>query len=415
MSRDLAIDRRGMLTMCGGAVIAAGLPGAGWCVPSPGADAALRQTLDGLAALPTPDARLQALAGIAEGPLSPVARADLLTVRFALQCDRALAALPPGADRYPLLLARACGATITVNAAERRLQAEAARLQATAARLFDRAGIPAGRTGARFRALFADPSALYSDDAAGRAAAVADMARWLEIARAALPRWFMPLPPACREVTVATLSAADLAAGKPGYRILPGPDRPGVYVVDLRDIRQRPRWSLRSVVHHELLPGHMVQMPLEALARPHPLRLHDAKAFTEGWAIYAEMLAWRGGLCAGPTEALGVIHWLLFRVMRGLVDIGIHGRGWSADRAVDALAATIGHPVYFAPFAADVGAIVAQPAQRVAEVMTSYALADGAVTHTDVRRYHRDVLATGALPMALIASFARGRSILTEH
>lgn len=102
--------------------------------------------------------------------------------------------------------------------------------------------------------------------------------------RPQMPRLIGPLPAACLSVDVRPLDAAEIAAGKGGYRILPAPGVQGLYVVDLKDIRRRPRFSLPSVVAHELLPGHMAQMPLEALAHPHPLRLRYAAGFSEGGA-----------------------------------------------------------------------------------------------------------------------------------
>src|SRR3546814_13556892 len=84
--------------------------------------------------------------------------------------------------------------------------------------------------------------------------------------------WLWPLPPACANVAVRRLSPQDIAAGKGGYRIVPDADSRGFYVVDLKEIARRPRWSLRSVVHHELLPGPMVQLPNEAQTPPPPVR-----------------------------------------------------------------------------------------------------------------------------------------------
>ncbi|MEH3157724.1 MAG: DUF885 family protein [Sphingomonas taxi] len=97
----------------------------------------------------------------------------------------------------------------------------------------------------------------------------------------------------------------------------PAPDRRGAYIVDLRRIRDRPRWTLPSVVAHELLPGHMIQLGLEERAAPHPLRLDYAASFVEGWGIHAEALAAADGAFADPHAMLGHLHWLIFRVARG--------------------------------------------------------------------------------------------------
>src|SRR3546814_13005992 len=91
-------------------------------------------------------------------------------------------------------------------------------------------------------------------------------------------------------VAVRRLTPQEIAAGKGGYRIVPDADSRGFYVVDLKEIARRPRWSLRSVVHHELLPGHMVQLPIEAQTPPPPVRALSSGGYVEGWAIFAEAL-----------------------------------------------------------------------------------------------------------------------------
>jgi uncharacterized protein (DUF885 family) len=232
--------------------------------------------------------------------------------------------------------------------------------------------------------------------------AVADMNRWLDGARAALPRWFSPLPSQCLDVTVRRLSPGEIAAGKGGFRNLPAPGVRGYYVVDLKDIARRPRWTLHSVVHHELLPGHMTQLPLQEAANPHPLRLRYAPGFVEGWASYAELLAWHGGLVEDPLEQLGVIHWQLFRLLRGLADILIHQREWRADRVEAMLEARMGFPAYFAPFAADIDNIARAPGVRAAEALTALGLADKARRAPDLRKFHARILDGGARPIALI-------------
>lgn len=148
---------------------------------------------------------------------------------------------------------------------------------------------------------------------------------------------------------------------------------PGGYIVDLKEIARRPRFTLRSVVHHETLPGHLVQLPIEVRAAPHPIRIEAASAFVEAWATYAEILALESGLFADdPAGELGAIHWLLFRAWRGLADVMIHGFGADPARVIRRMRADMGFPVYFAGFADDVTAIVRRPGQRAAEALLAF-------------------------------------------
>ncbi|WCT74741.1 DUF885 family protein [Sphingomonas naphthae] len=351
--------------------------------------------LDAAAVEADPVRALALLKGVTGG--TPALALDLEAARAGLAIDAALATAAP-ADRFALLLRRAAGDGLDPVSTEARLTAELAALHRRADALFTQIGDTQGDIGARYRRLWGDTRYLYTDDEAGRARAIADMTRMLDAARARLPRAFAGLPRWCGDVDVRVLSAEEIAAGKGGYRTLPTATSRGAYVVDLKDIRRRPSWTLPSVVTHELVPGHMVQLPVEAIEPPHPLRLRYTPVFAEGWATYAEQLSAAQGAFAGdPRIELGHIHWLLFRATRGLVDIGIHRHGWTIDQARARLIAWMGEPAYFAPFDTDLARIAREPAFRAAEAMAWLAIADAArgLTGTALVRFHAAMLAHG--------------------
>ena len=359
-------------------------------------DAALQSALDALGLSPDPVAGVRALAQFDPARLSPCARLDLLTVRAGLAADTRLGAIAPGDPaRYAAQVARLCADPVDLHQAERLLAEEVARLERRAAAVFDTLGLGPGKTGARFRALLDRGEGAYPDSDAGRDAAVAHMNAMLIESRAALPRWFAPLPRECLNVSVRRMTAAEVASGKGGFRVLPGDGQPGCYVVDLRRIAQRPRWTLASVVHHELLPGHMVQLPIERAARPHPLRLRYAPAFAESWAIHAEWLAWQGGLLTDAHSVAGAIHWRLFRVTRALADLAV-ARGVASDRIIAGLTEKLGFPAYFAPFSDDVERMRMMPGLRVAEALGALTLARKSARASDLRAFNTALLACGA-------------------
>ncbi|MBM7408092.1 MULTISPECIES: DUF885 family protein [Sphingomonas] len=341
--------------------------------------------------------------------LPPGQRLDLLTARAGLAIDAKLATAT-GAERYTLLLQQRSGTNVTPARTRRRLTLELDRLTARADRLFRGLGRTQGSVGERYRALFADPQWHYPDSDAGRDQAVADMNRVLDAARARVPALLGPVPPFCLDVTARRLSAAELAAGRGGYRELPTPQKPGAYVVDLKDIARRPSWSLRGAVHHELLPGHMTQMPMEVLADPHPLRRRYAPSYAEAWGMYAEQLAAADGVYKGdPLGELGHSHWLLFRVTRGLADLGIHLDGWSIDQARAQLIAWQGEPGYFAPFEIDLPRIAKEPATRASEAMAWLDLADTAARVPAARRvmFHQAMLRHGRMRTEVYGDWKR--------
>ncbi|WP_416366534.1 DUF885 family protein [Sphingomonas aurantiaca] len=87
-------------------------------------------------------------------------------------------------------------------------------------------------------------------------------------------------------------------------------------------------------------------------------------------------MADRAGAYADAHDALGHVHWLLFRVARALVDLGIHLHGWSIERARERLIEWQGEPAYFAPFDVELARIPLEPTARVAEAMAWLTMAD---------------------------------------
>jgi uncharacterized protein (DUF885 family) len=318
--------------------------------------------------------------------------------------------LPNGPTFYSLLLERKLGEAIDPAAAHARLLATWRRLGDEADRLLAAQGLRTGSIGDRFRALFRDSRWHYPDTSAGRDRAVAEMNVVLARARAQVPQVIGPVPPYCLDVSARRMTPAEEAARKGGYRIVAGPGRPGVYFVDLADIRRRPSWSLASVVHHELLPGHMIQMPIDAAADPHPLRAAYTPAFAEGWAIYAEALAVaQGAFAEDDRKRIGYLHWALFRIGRAIADTGIHHARWSIGEALDRLDEVQGEPAYFAPFESDVDRICLDPGIRAAEALVWLRLEDlrrdaGADRGAVLRRFHRIVLADGRKRLDTIAA-----------
>ncbi|NYT39300.1 DUF885 family protein [Sphingomonas sp. R-74633] len=321
--------------------------------------------------------------------LAPKAPAEPGTGRF-----------PGGEDYFALLLARHYG-RVDPKDAHRRMLHKAHELGRRADKVLRRLGYTKGSVGARISAAFRDPRFLYSDDNAGRDRAVADMNAWLARTRPRLPALFGALPSECGNVAAVRMTPKEEAEGKQGYRTVPTQTTAGAYYPDLQRIRDRPSWTLPAVVHHELLPGHMIQLPIEAAANPHPLRLEYAPAFAEGWAIYSEELMAADGAFAGDDRALlGHLHWLLFRIGRGLVDTGVHIGHETLEETSSKLAAFQGEAAYFAPMAQDIERICIEPAMRAAEALTWLDLHDlGTKAKRNgpesLRKFHRELLANG--------------------
>jgi uncharacterized protein (DUF885 family) len=313
--------------------------------------------------------------------------------------------LPNGSAYYDLMIERQFGGH-DASSIHRRVEKLATNVAAEADDLLRRFGYEGRNTGERFRAAFRDPRFLYPDRPQGRDHAVADMNAWLARAKSRLPSLFGSLPPECMNVAARRMTPVDESAKKGGYRVVPGQNgTPGSYFVDLSDIRRRPDWSLGSVVHHELLPGHMVQIPLDARAAPHALRIEYTAGFQEGWAIYAEQLMARQGAFDGDDHArLGFLHWMLFRLCRSLIDTGVHSARWSLQEARETLERMQGEPAFFATFDQDIQRVCLEPGARVGEALAWLALADrcGRGGAAKLPEQHRAAIGDGRLRLSAL-------------
>jgi len=331
-------------------------------------------------------------------------RRTVLTTGLGALAAPALAApalAAPNAD-YRAALAEAYGAPVDPLAAHRQALAATAALQARADRRLRGQGLATGGVAERLRVLAKDPRWLYPDDEAGRDRAVAEMNARIVALRPRVDRAFAGLPVA--PASVQRMAPADVAAGRGGYREAPKADRPGAYYVDLRAIRDRPAWTLPSVAFHEVIPGHLLQLPLQAAAAPPADRVKVSGAYFEAWGTYAEQLAADLGAYADdPRGEIGYLQWRLFRLGRIVADTGLHALGWSRDRAVAEMTALQGQSIAFITLEADVDRIAATPGRYAAEGLGALALAAWRpAARAKWPAFHRAVLADGPWPFGAL-------------
>jgi len=108
---------------------------------------------------------------------------------------------------------------------------------------------------------------------------------------------------------------------------------PGRFYVNLR--RPLPKYLLPALIFHETIPGHHLQGALtRELDIPTFRKDIEFNAYMEGWALYAERLAWEIGLFDGdPLGNLGRLQFEEMRALRLVVDTGVHARGWTLEEA----------------------------------------------------------------------------------
>ena len=99
---------------------------------------------------------------------------------------------------------------------------------------------------------------------------------------------------------------------------------------------ESPVYSLPTLTYHEAIPGHFLQTAYAHEANiPEYRKDLGFTAYAEGWALYAERLAWELGAYEGDPEGnLGRLQDELFRAVRLVVDTGIHAFRWTYEEAV---------------------------------------------------------------------------------
>lgn len=158
-------------------------------------------------------------------------------------------------------------------------------------------------------------------------------------------------------------------------------------------------------MHHELIPGHILQTPYEDAAAAAALQVRYAAGYNEGWATYAEQTAdAMGAFSHEPLARVGYLHWMLFRMARVVADTGIHALGWSRQRAVDEMRALQGDSVAFVSIEDDVARFCAQPGAHAAQGLAAIHIADlrarterAAGAAFDAKRFHAAMLRYGPL------------------
>jgi len=98
----------------------------------------------------------------------------------------------------------------------------------------------------------------------------------------------------------------------------------------------------RATVHHELIPGHHLQGFMTDRYAVHRAPF-GTPFWTEGWALYWEMLLWDMGFPRGPEDRVGMLFWRMHRCARILFSLGFHLGEMSPRECVDMLVERVGH------------------------------------------------------------------------
>lgn len=200
-----------------------------------------------------------------------------------------------------------------------------------------------------------------------------------------------------------------------GFYIGPSFDgtRPGAFYAGTTT--NQPWFQMPSLTYHEAIPGHHTQVAI-AMEQDVPAfrKIARVTAFVEGWALYAERLAWELGWYDSDVYAdLGRLQYEALRAARLVIDTGIHEFGWSFDEAVQFNQDNVG--VSLGSSQGSSARYSVWPGQATAYMIGMLTILDerqramdALGAQFDLRGFHRAVLSNGAVPLALLSVVVDG-------
>ncbi len=266
-----------------------------------------------------------------------------------------------------------------------------------------------GTVGERMAALNAEERFLFEDSDAGREAILEAFREIVAEIEQGLDGWFHDGPTAPVEVRRVPIYREATAFG--AYYMRPSSDgsRPGIFFANLRSVDEHPRFGLRTLAYHESIPGHHLQITrMQSMEDvPEFRRSISLHAHAEGWALYAERLAWEMGFHEDPYDNLGRLQAELFRAVRLVVDTGMHHYRWSRERGIEYMQSVTGMPA--TDVEAEIERYLVIPGQANSfkvGMMRMQAMRERAEQALgedfDIRDFHSVILDNGAMPLELL-------------
>ena len=333
---------------------------------------------------------------------------------FSLDIDNAdgepqgVSALPQGDAFYAYRLKAMTTTDLSADAIHEIGLSEVARLREEMQAVIERVGFT-GSLQDFFQYLSEDDRFFYPNTDAGRQAYLDDSQAYLDAIGERLPDFFGLLPKAQLVVKRVEAYREQDGAAQHYMRGTPDGSLPGVYYAHLSDMRSMPKPPMEAVAYHEGNPGHHMQLSIAAELTGVPkFRTRSSyTAYSEGWGLYAELLAKEMGGYQDDYSEFGRLTTEMWRAVRLVVDTGLHSKGWSEEGAVayflDNTALAEG------AIRSEVQRYLVWPGQATAykigmlKILELRARARAALGERfDIREFHDVVLGGGGLPLTIL-------------
>lgn len=249
----------------------------------------------------------------------------------------------------------------------------------------------------------------YSDSDEGREQIIDDYKVILKEIEGQLSSHFHDIPKAKYDVQRIPEFKEKTAPGAYYQRPAMDGSRPGVFFANLHDIKATPKFGMKTLAYHEGIPGHHFQLAIQQELENMPFfrKMVPFIAYSEGWALYAERVAYEMGMLPDPYDNIGRLQAELFRAVRLVVDTGIHAKRWSREQAIDYMLANTG--MAESDVVSEIERYFVMPGQATAykvgmtKILELREKAMNALgDRYDVRDFHRAVLNNGSVPLNIL-------------
>ena len=110
----------------------------------------------------------------------------------------------------------------------------------------------------------------------------------------------------------------------------------------MMSMRGNNRHFARATVHHELIPGHHLQGFMAARYKPYR-SIFSTPFWSEGGALYWELLLWDLNFAKSPENRIGMLFWRMHRCARIIFSLSFHLEKMTPQECIDLLVNRVGH------------------------------------------------------------------------
>lgn len=190
--------------------------------------------------------------------------------------------------------------------------------------------------------------------------------------------------------------------------------RPGNFYANTYALDTRPRWEMEALTLHEAVPGHHLQLSIQDELEDMPWfrKMGSYTGYTEGWGLYSESLGGEMGFYQDPYSKFGQLTYEMWRAVRLVVDTGLHQFGWSRQQAIDYFKENA--PKQEHDIIVEIDRYIVWPGQALAYKIGELKIKELRAFATDelgeafdIRAFHDQVLAKGAVPLHMLEANIR--------